>query len=58
MGYKCGGRRRAPWWRQLPEDAHMRATLKAILVVAKEQRRQESGRWGERKEQKDSGRDR
>ena len=55
MEYAIGGRRQAPWWRQLAADAELTDMFKAILEAEKERQRQEPGRLGENEEQKDLG---
>ena len=45
-GYAGGRRRREPWWRQTAARKQLDATLKEILVAARE-RRWKSGRCGE-----------
>ena len=44
-GHEGGGRRRELWWRQMEARKHLSATLKEILVAAREQRCK-SGRHG------------
>ena len=46
-GYKGGGKLRVPWWRQAAAEKQLRFTVEDILVAAREQRQQESGRHGE-----------
>ena len=52
-GYSGEGRQQASWWRQTAAGAHIRATLKSILVASRERYRQESCRFGKSEEWQD-----
>ena len=54
-GCAGGGRRQAPWWRQTEVDTQLRSTLKDILGDARERRKWESDRLGNREDQQGAG---